>query len=110
MKYIEEFLKYIKLNKNYSENTVISYKDDIVEFYNVVGDNIININELKVEKYLSYLHNKELNKNSISRKLSSIRSFYNYLYNRNIIDKNYFKDIHNPRKNRGLPHFLTESE
>jgi len=110
MKYITAFLEYLKVNKKHSVNTIKSYHDDIVEFYNVIGKNVININEDYIRIYLAYLYEKKLNKNSVSRKLSSIRSFYNYLYNMDIVEKNYFNDIHNPKKVRSLPHFLKEDE
>ena len=110
MNFIEEFLEYLKINKKYSENTILSYKDDILEYYDVVNKNIINVNEDKVRIYLTYLYDKKLNRNSISRKLSGVRSFYNYLYNNDIVSKNYFKDILNPKKIKGLPHYLKEDE
>lgn len=110
MKYIEKYLEYLKVNKKYSINTINSYKDDIMEFYNVIGKDIINIDENKIREYLTYLYNRKLNRNSVSRKLSGIRSFYTYLYNMDIVTKNYFKDIHNPKKVKGLPHYLKEEE
>lgn len=110
MKYIEKYLEYLKVNKKYSENTIFSYKEDILELYNVLNNNIHNIDEDKVRIYLTYLYDKKLNRNSISRKLSSIRNFYNYLYNNDIIKRNYFNDIKNPKKIKGLPHYLKEDE
>jgi len=110
MKYIENFLEYLKVNKKYSNNTINSYKDDVIEFYNIIDKDIININEDKVRIYLSYLYDKKLNRNTVSRKLSSIRNFYNYLYNMEIVNNNYFKEIHNPKKVQGLPQFLKEEE
>ena len=110
MKYINNYLEYLKINKKYSENTILSYKDDILEFYDVVDKNVTNIDEDKVRIYLTYLYDKKFNRNSISRKLSGVRSFYNYLYNNDIVNKNYFKDIRNPKKLKGLPHYLKEDE
>ena len=109
MNYINDFLEYLKVVKKYSYNTNSYYKD-ILELYNIFNKDIININEEKVNKYLTYLYGKELNKNTISRKLSSIRTFYNYLYNKNIIESNYFLDIKNPKKSKNLPHYLTNDE
>jgi len=110
MKYIEKFLEYLKVNKKYSSYTIDSYKDDVIEFYNVLNKKIINITDEDIRIYLTYLYDKKLNRNSVSRKLSSVRSFYNYLYKLNIVDENYFKDIHNPKKIKGLPHYLKEDE
>ena len=110
MNHIEAFLEYLKVNKKYSNNTIKSYQDDILEFYNIIDKKIINITEEQIRVYLTYLYDRKLNRNSVSRKLSSIRSFYNYLYKIDIINKNYFKDIHNPKKIKGLPHYLKEED
>lgn len=110
MNYILDFLEYLKVNKKYSDNTISSYKEDLIQYYDILDKDVINVSEDGVRKYLSYLYDKKLNRNSVSRKLSSIRSFYNYLYNMEKVEKNYFSDIHNPKKIKGLPHFLKEDE
>lgn len=110
MKYLNKYLDYLKVNKKYSINTILSYKDDILELYNVLNNNVINISDNEVRDYLTYLYDRKLNRNSISRKLSAIRNFYNYLFNENIISVNYFSDIKNPKKIKGLPHYLKEDE
>ena len=109
MNYIDKFLEYLKSVKKHSDNTIISYQDDLKELASVLN-NIIDINEEDIKKYLNYLYDKSYNKNTISRKLSGVRSFYNYLYNHDIIKINYFTDVHNPKKIRSLPHYLKTSE
>ena len=110
MNYIDKFLEYLKSVKKHSDNTIISYQDDLKELASVLNNNIIDINEEDIKKYLNYLYDKSYNKNTISRKLSGVRSFYNYLYNHDIIKTNYFTDVHNPKKIRSLPHYLKTSE
>ena len=110
MNYIDKFLEYLKSVKKHSDNTIISYQDDLKELASVLNNNIIDINEEDIKKYLNYLYDKSYNKNTISRKLSGVRSFYNYLYNHDIIKINYFTDVHNPKKIRSLPHYLKTSE
>lgn len=110
MSYLDSYLEYLKVNKKYSDNTILSYKEDIVEFITIINGNVINISKDNIRIYLSYLYDKKLNKNSISRKLTSVRCFYNYLYNNDIVNKNYFNDIRNPKKTRGLPNYLEEKE
>lgn len=110
MNYIDKFLEYLKSVKKHSDNTIISYQDDLKELASVLNNNIIDINEENIKKYLNYLYDKSYNKNTISRKLSGVRSFYNYLYNHDIIKINYFTDVHNPKKIRSLPHYLKTSE
>ena len=110
MNYIDKFLEYLKSVKKHSDNTIISYQDDLKELASVLNNNIIDINEEDIKKYLNYLYDKSYNKNTISRKLSGVRSFYNYLYNHDIIKTNYFTDVHNPKKMRSLPHYLKANE
>lgn len=110
MKYLNNYLEYLKINKKYSENTILSYKDDILEFFEVIGKDSIYIDESNIRVYLSYLYDRKLSKNSVSRKLSGVRGFYNYLFNNGIISNNYFNDIRNPKKIRGLPNYLKEDE
>lgn len=109
MNYIEDFIKYLKVIKKDSEYTLINYKKDIEELYDFHTD-LIKIDEVIVREYLEYLYSKGLNRNTISRKLSSIRSFYNYLLKENIIKTNYFKEISNPKKNKALPKYAKDND
>lgn len=110
MNYINEFLDYLKVEKKYSKNTINSYYEDILELYRVIDKDIINITRDKVNIYLTYLYDSNFNRNTISRKLSGVRSFYNYLFNHDIVDNNYFLDIKNPKKERILPNYLKDKE
>ncbi len=107
------FLEYLEVIKKYSENTINSYRIDIEELLEFTTNkkiNYINITKKEVNSYLEYLYNKNIDKNTISRKLSSLRSFYNYLLNKEIIFYNYFNLIHNPRHQVKLPNYLKEEE
>ena len=110
MKYIDEFLEYLTVIKKHSAYTIKNYRVDLLEFYQFNKKDILNIDKDIVNKYMQYLYDKKYSKTTISRRLSSLRSFYNYLYNNDIVSKNYFKDIHNPKKIKGLPHYLKEDE
>ena len=109
MNYIEDFIKYLKVIKKDSNHTLINYKDDLIELHDFNTD-LININEVIVREYLEYLYSKGLNRNTISRKLSAIRSFYNYLLQNNIVKTNYFKEISNPKKNKALPKYAKDDD
>lgn len=113
MKYIDRYLEYLKVEKKYSDMTILSYKDDLIEYNEFLGNNFIsitNVNYEIVKKYLKYLYERKINKSSISRKLSSIRGLYNYLVRENIIEVNYFNNISNPKKEIYLPKYLKEEE
>ena len=109
MNYIENFIKYLKVIKKDSDYTLLNYKDDLLELYDFYTD-LININETIVKEYLEYLYSKGLNRNSISRKLSAIRSFYNYLLKENIVKINHFKEISNPKKAKTLPKYAKDND
>lgn len=109
MKEIDEFIKYLKIVKKHSDYTLTNYKNDLIELYQF-NDNLLNLNEKDRDEYMEYLYNKKLNRNTISRKLSSIRSFYNYLYEEGYIKKNLFKELKNPKKNLALPKYAKDND
>lgn len=110
MNYIDDFLEYLLVIKKHSDNTITNYKVDLVEFNEFMNGKILNINKDDVNEYLKYLYDLNISKSSISRKLSSLRSFYNYLVKKNIVTDNYFKIIKNPRKDNSLPKYVKEDD
>ena len=92
----------------HSGNTINSYKIDLLEFKEFNNDNLINIDKNVVNKYLYYLYDKNVSKRTIARKLSAIRSFYDYLVKKNIVSKNYFTNVKNPKMDKGLPKLVKE--
>lgn len=111
MKDIESFIKYLEVIKRYSEHTIKNYYNDIMEFkLYIKKDNMRSITYNDVQLFLGYMYNKKLNRSSISRKLSSLRSFYNYLLKENLVEENFFKEISNPRKDLKLPNFVKDND
>lgn len=113
MKYINNYLEYLRVVRKYSDKTILSYYDDLVEYQEFLQNNFINIldiNDKVVKDYLKYLYSRNITKTSISRKLSSIRGLYNYLTNEDIITNNYFSKISNPKREKHLPKFLKNEE
>ena len=109
IKYIDEFLEYLLVVKKHSDNTITNYRVDLVEFYNYNGNNI-DINKDDINKYLMYLYDNNISKSSIARKLSSLRTFYDYLLKKDIVKINYFKMFKNPKKERSLPKYVKEED
>lgn len=113
MKYINNYLEYLRVVRKYSDKTILSYYDDLVEYQEFLQNNFINILDIDdkvVKDYLKYLYSRNITKTSISRKLSSIRGLYNYLANEDIITNNYFSKISNPKREKHLPKFLKNEE
>ena len=113
MKYINEFLKYINLEKNYSEHTILNYNEDLTEFIKFLDKECISIIDTDykiIRNYLSYMYDKKYEVKTISRHISTLRSFYKYLLKENIISKNPMLLISNPKQEIKLPHFLYYNE
>lgn len=112
-KTLEEFLDYIINQKNYSNNTFKNYKIDILEFGGYLdkeGINYLDVDYDFIKGYLMELYNRKLSRNSVARKLSSLRSFYKYLFNNNLIKTNPFKYVSTPKKEKRLPKYLGVEE
>lgn len=107
MKEIEEFIEYLRVIKKHSENTIKSYYEDLIEFYNY-NNKSINIDKQVVTNYLTKLFEENKAKTSIGRKLSSLRTFYKYLSTKNDKTINYFENIKNPKKDKSLPKYVKE--
>lgn len=112
-KEIDSFLNYLLREKMYPETTIRSYSKDIQHFNEFIKKNNIdyhNINRDEIRKYLKYLDDSKMAKSSISRMLSSLRHFYNYLLINGKVKTNQFKSVRNPKKDKKLPNFLTGEE
>ena len=105
---INKFLDYLKYERNYSDNTIIGYSNHLVLFNNYINDKNISINNIDygiIRSYINYLYNL-YNTKSICNHISSLRSFFKYLKNEEIIKNNPMVLIENPKLEKKLPKFL----
>lgn len=112
-KHIREFIKYLQNEKRYPETTITSYQKDLDNYYGFVilkKINYLTINKDEIRTYLKYLDQLKYSKTTISRILSTLRHFYQYLMINKIVDVNMFKLIRNPKKDKHLPNFLQSDE
>lgn len=111
---INEFAQHLIKEKRKASNTAMAYERDIRGFEEFLkSDRNAGITEATETDVISYMHRmKENGKSSstIGRKLSSIRSFYNYLKDRGITDKNPAAGIKTPRVERGEMEYLSIDE
>ncbi len=117
---IDEFLSYLKDQKNSSPHTLQNYSRDLLEFYDYltkhqpesVGENrmlIEQVNPIILRSFLTLLFQKNESA-SIARKLSCLRSFFKYFVKMGVIDQNPAKIIHSPKIPKKLPKFLNVDE
>ncbi len=105
-KYLDSFLKYLKIELNLSENTVNSYEIDIKQFSNLTKKDFKDILSSDVEIYLQYLHDN-YKPATHSRKITALRKFYKFL-NFNYKIENIFKYITNPKKGMKIPTYFSK--
>lgn len=108
---ISEFLDYLRFEKKYSENTIKSYQTDLKKFNEFENKNIKNITKDDIQDYIHYLASKENEETtSISRNISSLKSFYKFLELNRYVKNNPLTTITNPKNMKKLPKVLSEEE
>ena len=81
---INKFLDYISVEKRYSQNTLVSYKKDLEDLLLFISEtegteDLKKVDKKIIRNFIVSLSEKKIQKRSINRKLSSLRSFYLYL-------------------------------
>ena len=112
-KQIDSFLEFIENDKKLSENTLQSYRRDIVQYKKYVESNKINyakVNSEDIKTYLQYLQDMNKKASTISRNLASIRLFYQYLLRNNKIKSDPTEGIQSPKVEKRVPSILTTQE
>ncbi len=112
-KQITSFLEFIENDKKLSDNTLQSYRRDIVQYKNYVEENKINYIKVKtddIKEYLQYLHDMNKKSSTISRNLASIRLFYQYLLRNSKVKVDPTEGIHSPKIEKRVPSILTAQE
>ncbi len=113
---IAQFLKYMGVEKNASELTIKSYREDLMDLADYLADQLGPQTQAKdvtprdLRGYAAALHEAGYARTSISRKLASLRSFYRYAQRQQLCESNPAKPLRNPRGQRKLPHFLSSEE
>lgn len=112
-KQIESFLEFIKNDKKLSENTLQSYRRDVLQYQKYVEANNINYTKVKsndIKDYLQYLHDMNKKSSTISRNLASIRLFYQFLLRNNKVKADPTEGIQSPKIEKRVPSILTSQE
>ena len=107
---LDNFFKVLKSEYNYS---IKNYKLDLTLFFDFLNKSNINylyLNKDNVLAYLKYLDKMNLKNSTISRRISALRTFYNYLMNEGLINSNIFLNVKNPKLEKKLPNYLNYTE
>lgn len=113
MEDLKEFITYLKKERGYSDYTIKNYELDILDYLEYCNNKKLNIYKIKyfdIKTYLVKLHENNYKGTTISRKISSLRTFYSFLYDNNLVDKNIFKYVVVPKKEKRLPKYITNDD
>jgi len=109
-KFVHDFLSNISAIKRVSKNTLISYQNDLDQFSNFLNERKLQLNsitEKTIRSFILFMNENKFTRTSISRKLSVLRGFYNYLLLNGIVKSNPLETIKNPKIKRNLPEIIT---
>ena len=112
-KKIKLFLEFLQSDKRLSNNTLQSYKRDILQYKNYVDTNKINylkVSKEDIKQYLMYLQDMNKKTSTISRNLASIRSFYQFLLRNKKIKTDPTEGIQSPKIEKKAPNILSSKE
>lgn len=112
-KELSEFQDYLLNVRRYSSNTISSYSFDICDFTKFIRGLGKIFKDIKVDDVKSWildLTERQIGKRSIKRKMSSLKSFYAWMYLQKKVDSDPFEYVHSPKATHALPDFFSEKE
>lgn len=112
--YLTEFLQYLAQQKRYSVHTVTAYENDLSSFLSSADLNddpaILEANHHLVRNWVVEMMSEGMERTSVRRKLSSVRSFYKWLMQRGLVSKNPASQVVPPKQEKKLPQVLSPDE
>lgn len=111
---VEEFILYIQLEKNFSLHTVREYRSDLESFMIFLrAEGVKELEEVEyvhARLFVTKLYDEKKARTTISRKISSIRSFFRFLNKEYEVDDAAFRSLYHPKKETRLPNFFYTEE
>lgn len=105
---ISKFIEYLTLERNYSQNTVLAYKNDLNKLSKFIKKDLLSLKTNDIKVYLK--KQNHLSSKTISHKISVFKSFYNFYLRSEKISSNPALDLIRPKQEVKLPEYLTEEE
>lgn len=112
---VKEYINYIKIEKNLSNNTITNYLNDLKQYTVYLNDkcqinNVEKITKQDIRGYINHLSDSDYNARSIARKITTIKNFHNFLMKEKITKHNPVIDIKGPKLRKSLPKALSIKE
>ncbi|MBQ7439791.1 MAG: tyrosine-type recombinase/integrase [Paludibacteraceae bacterium] len=112
---INQFLNYLRYERNASQQTVLTYEESLREFESYLSfrDSGLSLGEVDtdlIRDWMESLMDKGNTASTINKKLSALRSFYRFALKRGMVERDPAHTLRGPKKSKPLPQFLREGE
>lgn len=117
---VNGFIRYLSSERNVSPHTLRNYLSDLAQFGQFLkrvseketlsAEALRDVDHMTIRAFLSDLYDKGISKASLARKVSALRTFFSYLYRESSAGNNPGKMVSTPKKEKGLPRFLSVDE
>jgi integrase/recombinase XerD len=110
------FLDFLQEEYKYSNNTTAAYKNDLGQFVKFLQAGEYDVNDWSdvtpeiVDEYVQYMKDKAYASSSVARKVAAVKSFFNFLFARGIIEDNPTTNVDSPKVKKRLPQTLTTED
>jgi len=108
MKYVEDYLLFLKTEKKLGDNTINSYMLDLEDFFKTFNGSIESCTKKDILAYISSINGLEVS--TVNRHISSLKSFFNYLVDESIIKVSPMEEVSSLKSPKKLPKYLSISE
>lgn len=108
MKYVEDYLLFLKTEKKLGDNTINSYMLDLEDFFKSFNGSIESCTKKDILAYISSINGLEVS--TVNRHISSLKSFFNYLVDESIIKVSPMEEVSSLKSPKKLPKYLSISE
>src|ERR1700680_3194101 len=113
---VGQFLNYLRSVRNSSPHTLRSYQNDLSQFITfltppgVETPPLADVNHLMIREFVAHLHDLNLKKSSIARKLAAIRSFFKYAVREGMVIRNPARLVATPKLPKRIPSVLSAED
>ncbi|MCM0582851.1 tyrosine recombinase XerC [Weissella diestrammenae] len=109
------YLQYLKAERQYSADTIRAYRSDIQELHHFLQTTrqekqLEAVTELDIRIFLTYLYDRGDEDRTIARKVSALRSFYEFLVSNQIVKENPLQSVQLHKTGKHLPRYFYEQE
>ncbi len=117
--WIEKYIKYLRIERNASRHTLVSYRNDLEQFLSFIASEtgrpagkveLTQIDRLVIRLWLGALQKDGMARSTLARKVASIRSFFKYCFTRGAIEKNPAHLLIIPKKEKKLPKTIQKED